>query len=342
MISDIVLDHVAVAVEHHADAFGRYVGELGAHWVSSGPGVGFAPTQLAFGAGIRLELLEPHRVEDSDFLRRFLDRGGPGPHHLTFKVADLAGALADADARGFQAVNVDLSQPVWKEAFLHPKQAEGILIQLAQAALDGRHRPQPPRDLPAPPPGTPATLVHVGHAVASLDDGLALFAGLLGGHLVARGADSGSVWADLTWPGAGRLRLLEPDGPTSPLSGWIGDRRGRVHHLALRFDRPDLVSGATARPDGMWEVSPADNLGMRLLLRPGDCADGFPAVAQGYTYAMTEEIDDMKGRAKQAAGDLTDNDNLKREGKVDRAGATVKEKVGDVADAIKDHLPGNK
>jgi catechol 2,3-dioxygenase-like lactoylglutathione lyase family enzyme len=278
VISDVVLDHVAVAVEHHADAFGRYVGELGARWVSSGPGVGFAPTQLAFGAGIRLELLEPHRVEDNDFLRRFLDRGGPGPHHLTFKVADLAAALAEADARGFQAVNVDLSQAVWKEAFLHPKQAEGILIQLAQVALDGTHRPERPDDLPAPPAGPPATLVHVGHAVASLADGMALFAGLLGGRVVARGQDTGSVWADLTWPAGGRLRLLEPDGPASALAGWIGELRGRVHHLALRFDHPGRVGAAVLRRDGVWEVAPADNHGMRLLIGAGR----FPAVDQGY------------------------------------------------------------
>ena len=57
---------------------------------------------------------------------------------------------------------------------------------------------------------------------------------------------------------------------------------------------------------------------------------------------MGEQTDDLKGRAKEAVGDVTDNDKLKREGKVDRATAGVKEKVGDVADAIKDHLPGNK
>ena len=46
--------------------------------------------------------------------------------------------------------------------------------------------------------------------------------------------------------------------------------------------------------------------------------------------------DDLKGRAKEAAGDLTDDDGLKREGKVDRATGTVKDKVGDAADKAKD------
>jgi uncharacterized protein YjbJ (UPF0337 family) len=49
-----------------------------------------------------------------------------------------------------------------------------------------------------------------------------------------------------------------------------------------------------------------------------------------------EKLDDLKGRAKQAAGDLTDDDALKREGKIDRATGSVKETVGDVADKAKD------
>jgi uncharacterized protein YjbJ (UPF0337 family) len=48
--------------------------------------------------------------------------------------------------------------------------------------------------------------------------------------------------------------------------------------------------------------------------------------------------DDLKGRAKEAAGDLTDDDSLKNEGKVDRASGTVKDKVGNAADKVKDAL----
>jgi uncharacterized protein YjbJ (UPF0337 family) len=44
----------------------------------------------------------------------------------------------------------------------------------------------------------------------------------------------------------------------------------------------------------------------------------------------------MKGRAKEAVGDLTDDDDLKSEGKVDKAGGSVKDKVDKVADKAKD------
>ena len=48
--------------------------------------------------------------------------------------------------------------------------------------------------------------------------------------------------------------------------------------------------------------------------------------------------DDLKGRTKEALGDLTDDQQLKDEGKVDRASGKVKDTVGDVADKAKDVL----
>lgn len=53
---------------------------------------------------------------------------------------------------------------------------------------------------------------------------------------------------------------------------------------------------------------------------------------------MGEHIDEAKGRTKEAAGDLTDNDKLKREGKIDRAVSSVKDKVDDAADKVKDKI----
>ncbi|HET9442447.1 MAG TPA: CsbD family protein [Acidimicrobiales bacterium] len=53
---------------------------------------------------------------------------------------------------------------------------------------------------------------------------------------------------------------------------------------------------------------------------------------------MGEKLDDMKGRAKEAAGDLTDNEDLEREGKVDQGKAEVKEHVGNAADKVGDKV----
>lgn len=48
--------------------------------------------------------------------------------------------------------------------------------------------------------------------------------------------------------------------------------------------------------------------------------------------------DDLKGRAKEAAGDLTGDDGLKREGKADKATGKIKEAVDSAADKVKDVL----
>jgi len=50
---------------------------------------------------------------------------------------------------------------------------------------------------------------------------------------------------------------------------------------------------------------------------------------------MDDKIDQAKGRIKEAAGDLTDNDELKREGKLDQGKGKVKGFVDDVADKLK-------
>jgi uncharacterized protein YjbJ (UPF0337 family) len=60
---------------------------------------------------------------------------------------------------------------------------------------------------------------------------------------------------------------------------------------------------------------------------------------------MSGSTDDMKGRIKEAAGDLTNDNDLKREGRADQAGATVKDaaeklrdKVSDAVDAVKNKI----
>lgn len=53
---------------------------------------------------------------------------------------------------------------------------------------------------------------------------------------------------------------------------------------------------------------------------------------------MSEQAEDLKGRAKEAAGSLTDNDDLRREGKLDQASAKVKDKAEDAVDAVKDKV----
>jgi hypothetical protein len=263
-IESVDLDHVAVAVEQWADAWPRFVSTLGGRWMSGGRGPGFAPCQLGFANAMRVEVLEPHQVERNDFLRRFLDRSGPGPHHMTFKVKDLASALVTAEGGGYRPINVDMRDPLWKEAFLHPKESCGVVVQLAQS-IEGYWETPPPEGFPERGPAM-ASLVRVVHAVADLDAGLRLFAGLLGGKESGRGADESIRWVDLAWPGPGRVRLVTPSAPGGPVAEWIDDRPGRVHHIAFSGVSGAGVDGAIELADGSYELPPDAATGTRLLL----------------------------------------------------------------------------
>jgi methylmalonyl-CoA/ethylmalonyl-CoA epimerase len=140
-------DHIALAVERIADTPGFLVGALGGTPRHGGPSGAYTFGQWRYANRGCLEVLEPRGVDG--FLRRFLDARGPGVHHATFLVPSLAEACARATARGHEVVGRDEGDPRWKEAFLHPKRALGIVVQMVEIA----ERPQaPPRWQPPPGP----------------------------------------------------------------------------------------------------------------------------------------------------------------------------------------------
>ena len=57
---------------------------------------------------------------------------------------------------------------------------------------------------------------------------------------------------------------------------------------------------------------------------------------------MTGETDELKGRTKEAAGALTDDDDLKREGKADQAAGDAKDKVEKAADWVEEKVDDAK
>src|SRR5207249_557242 len=119
----------------------------------------------------------------------------------------------------------------------------GVVIQLAQAA--GHWHAPPPSPLPPALRSRPATLDHVAHAVADLDVGLRLFQQLLGGEPDRDGVAAFGPFVDLTWPGSGRIRLIERD-------AGLDGRAGRVHHLAFTVDDPADIPSARPLEDGRF------------------------------------------------------------------------------------------
>jgi catechol 2,3-dioxygenase-like lactoylglutathione lyase family enzyme len=215
----IDLDHVALAARDIGDALDTLVGDLGGLVIFGGNNLGFRAMQVRLGdvgEGLNVELLEPWGVEDDDFLERFVARHGAGPHHLTFKVTDLREQLAELEAVGVPPVNVDLSNPNWKEAFLHPRDAHGTVVQLAEShGFPGRAEllelvrergpDGHPRWWPEPPPRADRAPVLRRTVLRSpsVPDAAALYAGVLGGRQV----DAGEGWVELGWPGGGRIAI---------------------------------------------------------------------------------------------------------------------------------------
>ncbi len=87
----------------------------------------------AFGLGeSRLELLEA--TEQDSPIARFIARRGPGLHHLTLTVPDLAGTLRRLESDGIRLVDREPRAGAGDEriAFLHPSSTCGVLIELVE------------------------------------------------------------------------------------------------------------------------------------------------------------------------------------------------------------------
>ena len=127
-------DHASVAVERIEDALPLFRDLLGGTFVGGADEGVFRWVQLVYPGGSKVELIDPKPGDN--FVRRFLDSHGPGLHHLTFKVNDLDAAIEAARAAGFDVVGLNDSVAGWKEAFIHPKSANGVLVQLAETPFD--------------------------------------------------------------------------------------------------------------------------------------------------------------------------------------------------------------
>lgn len=231
----IVFDHIAIALPRLADAPAVLVGALGGvPYLGAAPGA-FAFGQWQFDGGGRIEILEP-RGRDG-FLHRFLAQRGPGIHHVTFKVTSLREACDRAEAHGYEIVGYDDSNPGWREAFLHPRQALGIVVQFAESGPGGT---LPPRvQLPAGPadPPAPVRILGLRLRARSRERARRQWETVLGGE-----PHEGEGALVYRWPGS-PLRIaveLDPAADEGPVA------------IELASDRPVSLPG---RPLGVtWTI----------------------------------------------------------------------------------------
>jgi methylmalonyl-CoA/ethylmalonyl-CoA epimerase len=130
------VDHLGIAVRSIAESrvFYEALG-LGVEAIEEVPGDQVRVAMIPCGA-MRLELLEPTSQESP--IARFLERRGPGLHHLCLATDDLGADDARLRAAGYQVLRPEPSRGAggcWIQ-FVHPKSTGGVLVELSQPAAN--------------------------------------------------------------------------------------------------------------------------------------------------------------------------------------------------------------
>lgn len=131
------IDHIAVAIPRREPAVRRFIDDLGGGSVASGRRAGSTIDQIRFALGTKLELIGP----DSDHADRgrmegFLAKHGSAIHHVTLLVDDVADTVERLRSAGVEPSGVALGDPRYQEAFILPKDAGGVLVQLSWKDVD--------------------------------------------------------------------------------------------------------------------------------------------------------------------------------------------------------------
>jgi methylmalonyl-CoA epimerase len=127
------VDHIGIAVRRLDEALPFWRDQLGVQFV----GIEEIPTEkvrvaILKAGGTRIELLEPTSIDSP--IARYLEKRGPGIHHLALKVDDLASCMETLKRAGRPPLD-DAPRPGASGSqvtFLHPGNAGGVLVELTQ------------------------------------------------------------------------------------------------------------------------------------------------------------------------------------------------------------------
>ena len=231
----VKLDHIALGLPRAQDAVQLFEETLGGVPAGGYDGEPYGFRQWEFAGGGRLEVIYPWGPPGG-FVERFLANGGPRVHHVTLKFPSLDSQLARAKERGYDVVGVNRSDPHWQEAFLHPKQAQGIVVQMVeQRPRTGEGDDYRPVTAPR---ADAALIVGLRLSAKSPEAARRQWGELLGG--------SGFIQGDaliFRWEGSPLVVLVDirPDAPEGPLQielrapRDLGLPRAEVPGLGTRF-----------------------------------------------------------------------------------------------------------
>ena len=127
------VDHIGIAVNDVEEVARFYSEALGVE--TSEPeyleAEGVKLVFLPKNSGL-IELLEP--VSETSAIKKFLENRGEGMHHICFEVADIEAAMRQVAAFGAQLIDEKprIGRGGMRLAFVHPKSAHGVLIELLE------------------------------------------------------------------------------------------------------------------------------------------------------------------------------------------------------------------
>ena len=131
------VNHIAVVVNDLEEAMHFWVDALGLelshreHVASEAVDVAFLPV-----GDSKIELLQP--VDNESGVARYLEKRGSGMHHICFEVDDIEAALQKLKLANVQLINEvpTVGADGRKFAFIHPKSASGVLVELYELKAD--------------------------------------------------------------------------------------------------------------------------------------------------------------------------------------------------------------
>jgi methylmalonyl-CoA/ethylmalonyl-CoA epimerase len=129
----MTIDHIGIATRQISESLALWGDSLGllVEFTEEVPEQGVRVAMLPLGE-TRVELLEP--LSDESPVGKFLDKRGPGIHHLAIRVADIRAALSKLKDSGARLIDESprMGAGGCLVAFVHPSSTGGVLLELVQ------------------------------------------------------------------------------------------------------------------------------------------------------------------------------------------------------------------
>jgi len=135
----IFLDHIGVATPNiESDNFFSLLGlKAGGEELVASENVNVSFFRTENGANI--ELLQPYPEGDSGPVGKFIEKRGPGIHHICFRVEGLVNLVTELRTKGvrFLSDTPKAGAHNCQVIFIHPKSTGGVLVELSEKSVNG-------------------------------------------------------------------------------------------------------------------------------------------------------------------------------------------------------------